>query len=277
VRTQRGFVLLFVLWVLALLALIAASFVLTSHSAILAARHRADEIRAKALDDAGINRAIFALLDPTESSRWRQDGTPRQFVFGGAVIWVSLSAENGKIDLNAAPGPVLEGLFIHTGAAPALCESLARQILDRRAARAISTGVEPAGALGRTGDPAFTMISQLGGLDGMTPALYARLKPLVTVYSGLPTIDPNTAPADVLLSLPGGDAREIARFLAARAQAQENAAAPASIAGFLRAAPGGALTIRAETSTPNGGDISRSETILLKPSGSPPLIVLDAE
>jgi general secretion pathway protein K len=39
----------------------------------------------------------------------------------------------------------------------------------------------------------------------MTPALFAQVKPALTVYSGRQFIDPQVAPREALLALPGMD------------------------------------------------------------------------
>ena len=50
----------------------------------------------------------------------------------------------------------------------------------------------------------------------MTPRLYARVAPLLTVHSVMAVIDPIEADARVLAAVPGIDQAELARFLKVR-------------------------------------------------------------
>lgn len=61
-RRQRGLALVVVLWVLVLLALIAASFTYTTRTEVNLTRNLIEAARAEALADAGVNRAILGLL-----------------------------------------------------------------------------------------------------------------------------------------------------------------------------------------------------------------------
>ena len=61
---SRGLALVTVLWVLVLLSLVAASFTYTARTEINLTRNLIDNAEAEALADAGIYRAIFALLSP---------------------------------------------------------------------------------------------------------------------------------------------------------------------------------------------------------------------
>ncbi len=59
---RRGLALVTVLWVLMLLALIAASFTKTTRLEINLTRNLIENAKAEALADAGVYRAIYAVL-----------------------------------------------------------------------------------------------------------------------------------------------------------------------------------------------------------------------
>ncbi len=59
---QRGLALVVVLWVLVLLSLIAASFTRTTRTEVNLASNLIDNAKAEALADAGVYRAIYAVL-----------------------------------------------------------------------------------------------------------------------------------------------------------------------------------------------------------------------
>ncbi len=65
-RGQRGLALVTVLWVLMLLALIAASFTRTTRTEINLTRNLIEAAEAEALADAGVYQAIYALLHPSK-------------------------------------------------------------------------------------------------------------------------------------------------------------------------------------------------------------------
>ena len=259
--------LLIVLWMLLLMSLLAAAFVSTSRSDLAIARNDVESARARALADAGVTRAAVALGERDPQFRWRVDGTPYRWEFGGGAITVSITSEGGKIDINAAPIEVLASLFRFAGAGDAAAD-LAQAVFDRRAA---APAAQPAADERATIDPnqrGFATIDDLGGVPGMTAPLLHALLPLVTVQSRVPTVDPTVAPRAVMLALPGADAAEIDAFLAARArQAQGNAAPappPASIAQYLTPVAVSAVTIRAAATTDTGAVFVREALVLMR-------------
>ncbi len=63
-RRARGLALVTVLWVLMLLALIAASFTRTTPTEVNLTRNLIENAEAEALADAGVYRAVLGLLTP---------------------------------------------------------------------------------------------------------------------------------------------------------------------------------------------------------------------
>ncbi len=69
----------------------------------------------------------------------------------------------------------------------------------------------------RAANRPFTDVSELLLVRGVTPEVYARLRPFVTVLPGETAININTAPAELLMSLaPGIDRRMADLMIAAR-------------------------------------------------------------
>jgi general secretion pathway protein K len=274
--SERGAALLIVLWMLLLMGLLAAAFVSTTRSDLAAARNAVESARARALADAGITRAAIALSEADPNFRWRVDGTPYRWAFGGGTVTVAMVGEGGKIDLNAAPPAVIESLFRYAGAGDAAID-LAQAVVDRR--------LPPTGTQASTDDqatidpnePGFAAIDDLGGVPGMTaPVLHAVL-PLVTVLSQASTVDANAAPRDVLLALPGADPAEIDAFLDARAQQAQGsgvpAAPPASIAQYLGPVAVSAVTIRAAAATDTGAVFVREALVVMRDAQGAPFVV----
>jgi general secretion pathway protein K len=273
---ERGVALLIVLWMLLLLSLLAAAFVSTSRSDLAIARNDVESARARALADAGIARAAVALSESDPHFRWRVDGTPYRWQFGGGAITVSITGEGGKIDINAAPLEVLASLFRSAGAGDDAAR-LAQSVLDGREARLAAQPAADERAMIDPNQPAFATIDDLGGLPGMTAPLLHALLPLVTVQSRVPTVDPNVAPREVLLALPGADADEIDVFLDARAQQAQGNAVPApppsSIARYLSPVAISAVTIRAAATTDTGAVFVREALVVMRDAQGSPFVV----
>ncbi len=142
---RRGLALVTVLWLLMLLALIAASFMRTTRTEINLTRNLIESAKAEALADAEVYRAIYAVLSNEEAPRfdkeldelltqrpefqdmlrvqadesdprggWRRDGTIYFWPFQDTAVWISIQDEGGKIDLNTAPDALLRGLFLRS-------------------------------------------------------------------------------------------------------------------------------------------------------------------
>lgn len=250
---------------LALLALVAASFTLTSHTDIEVARNQANATEARALADSGVVRAIVGLGDPDPTKRWIADGRAYRWHFGDGDVAISMIDESGKINLNAAPRDVLESLFRYTGAGDALSGDLVDAVLDRRARIGQPVNTQP-----------FIAPEDVQTLPGMTATLYYRLAPLVTVYGQSGGVNPMVASRDVLRALPDADPAEIDAFLAARAAAGAPGAVtptpPMSVSRYLAASSNGIVMIRAEATTTTGASFVREATIALRSNVSAPFI-----
>ena len=81
-RRQRGIVLVIVLWVLALLGIVAASFQRDTRVETRVTRNLVENAKAEALADAGVQRAMLGLLDPDDTKAWLANGTPYQLSLG---------------------------------------------------------------------------------------------------------------------------------------------------------------------------------------------------
>jgi general secretion pathway protein K len=257
-RSQRGFALLLVIWVLAILAVLAAGFAAGTRSETRVARNLLDAAQARALAEAGVALATGALIDNDPTSDWRTDGTPRDMSFDEGVVRIRIEDEGGKIDLNAGPPALLSGLCTELGIDGDICAGLVYGVVSRRLAAAPPPAPVFRG-LRNTGQPiglgvspvqdrlaaAFGSVEELRQLPAIDQATFDRLKPFVTVYSSSPRVDPAVAPREVLLAVPGINPREVERLLIARQaprQAPGPGASPASAGAPPRAASRAAPT-----------------------------------
>ncbi|HYD52897.1 MAG TPA: hypothetical protein VEA99_09730 [Gemmatimonadaceae bacterium] len=190
---------------------LAAANVLEAATARAAAEAGLETVRARLtvrLTDLG------ALGDPWRESATRIDTV----VIGEARARVTLSDLGSRLHLNRATPAELQRLFAASSLDAAEADRLAQRIADWRDADAFPrpNGAERDAYLRAAApvlprDAEFRDVDELRDVLGMTPALLARLRPLLTV-EGTGRVNVNAAPRAVLLAVPGmtAEAAEVA-------------------------------------------------------------------
>jgi general secretion pathway protein K len=212
-----------VIWGVALLAIIAVSILWTGNTSAHLARNDFASARIDALAEAAVSRAALAILATRPEARWRVDGAPYDFSFDGAAVRLAIQDELGRIDLNRADGPVIAALLRSAGLDGEAAANLTDKILDWRDASPLKRlngakerDYREAGQNYRPRNGPFQSLDELKLVMGMTPELFGRIAPALTIWSGRPFVDPNVAPREVLRALPGMDDNKVAALLAAR-------------------------------------------------------------
>lgn len=261
-RAMRGAALLLVLWLIVLLTALVGGFALVARTEQLQGRTLVRGLVAAGAARAGLEYALtrVALDDPRR--QWRPDGRPYPWRFGDAEVEVTIVDETGKVDLNHADAGLLAALLVATGVEQAQAGRLAAAIVDWRDPDPLTQpaggGEDPdyasAGLPYGAKDAEFESIAELEQVLGMTPELYARLEPHVTVYGGRPRPEPAFASAEVLTAL-GMDGE---RMIEQRRRWDPGAGAPpAGIAGdLLNGNSSGTYSIRSRARLADG---SRTE------------------
>lgn len=257
-RREAGFALLLVLWSLALLALVGTHVTATGRAEALLAANLRVAAMAEAAADGAVHLAVFRLLDPSAQG-WRPDGLMRDgpvrevALPGGATALLRIGSEQGKLNPNLAPAPLLAALLGQLGAEPRAAAGLAAAILDWRSAgmRPRPNGAkEPQyRAAGRAWAPPgrpFESLEELGLVLGMTPALLARLTPFLSLHQGGDP-DPRLAHPVLLQAMRDAEGGEEA------------------LAAELDATP--VVTIAATAVLPGGARFTRLATVRLGPDG----------
>ncbi len=239
---QQGVALVIVIWTMALLALLMVGFLSNVRSQLSIARNDYEQAQARALAEAGISLAILGALEPDPDARWRLDGTVQTLAFAGGIIRASVQNEAGKIDLNRAPEPLLAGLFRTVGVAKA-------QSTEAWAAAGAATSAEP-----------FLAVEELRSVPGMSPEIFDRVAPFVTVHSRQAMIDPLSAPIEVLRSIPGVTQAAIDAFVESRSR-PEAVPALTGAASFLASSYAQAVMVRSEGTTAAGTTAVREGVI----------------
>ncbi len=209
---DAGFALVSVLWTLTILSLLAALMLSASRSSSRTERGLWQQDEMDAAFQAAIARAVLGILDNRPDHRWPIDGRPVEFVFDDFKMQISVQDESGKIDINAAPVELLTGLLQSTGLSNGQAQNIANDIIDWRENDELhhlhntdfdTTAVKPGLYSPRHG--AFQSVAELQVVPGITPTIFAKIKPGLTVYSHRPAFDASTAPLATLLALPGMD------------------------------------------------------------------------
>jgi general secretion pathway protein K len=216
-KDERGIALVMVIWVLALLSLMAASFLAEARVEVRRTANLRERAVAEALAEAGVHLALARIVAEhggTYPQSWTES-------LASGTVTITLADERGKIDLNEAEPALLEGLFESQGLPARAAKALAAAVADfrdtdRAAALEGAEDGDYAAGSGGAKDFRFETPDELLQVKGMTQALYERLAPLVTVHSTLPAIDPLLAPDAVLRAVPNIDRTELNKFLTTR-------------------------------------------------------------
>jgi len=204
----RGAALVLVLWLVALLTTTIAAFALTARVEHLQGRTLGDMAAGQELAHAGVDYALSRMRGTATQPAWRADGRPYNWQFDGHRIELRIVDETGKVDLNQADRPLLEGLLRALGTEQVRAQQVAGAILDWRDADDLkqpSGGAESAD-YAAAGYPygaknaRFDSMGELQRLLGMDAALYAQLVPNITVF-GAARPNPRFAPAPVLTAM----------------------------------------------------------------------------
>lgn len=207
---MRGAALLLVLWLIVLLTALIGAFALTARTENLQGRVLSQGVVAEQAARAGLEYALIRINDQDPRRQWLPDGRDYGWRFGDARLRLKIVDESGKIDLNMADAVLLARLWQALGVEQDQAARLASAIIDWRDGDVLSQaqgGAEdpqyaeaelPYGAK----DAPFESVAELQQVLGMTPELYAKAEPYVTIYGGgAERPDPRYADGVVLQAL----------------------------------------------------------------------------
>jgi general secretion pathway protein K len=273
-RTE-GIALVVVLWFLLILSIIAAGFVATTQTDTRIARNYVENARVRAMADAAVHLAIYNLVSPSPVAH-PVDGTIRSFDLAGGRAFVAVQNERGKVDLNTAPTELLRGLFLSVGVASEESDALVAAVEDwrdtddlRRLNGAESDDYRTAGARAGAKNHPFEMIEELQQVKGVTPDLYRRVAPALTVYSRSSRVDVSVAPPEALRATARLTEEDIERVLSERAEDEEERSEGTSVQSRQSR---GVFMIRALAETPRGAAFVREAVVLLTANRDVPFL-----
>lgn len=186
---QRGFALLIVLWTVAFLALLGTQIVAAGRSDTQLADNLRQEAVLEAAAAGAIEDVTFLILG-AKDPKFQAYGVMSQVRIGETRVLVRVENEADRINLNTASAPLLRSLIIEAGGAPGLADRLAAAISAWRAsaasARSRGTTAADYRAAGRDYGPPgspFESVGELADVLGMSPDLFARMAPHLTVLT----------------------------------------------------------------------------------------------
>lgn len=226
---QKGLALVLVLWVLSLLTIMAGSFALGMRRETSVIEGIKNNARAMAVAESGIAMAEMMLLNPKQNERWRADGSIYEISSEDAKVRVRLLSETGKIDINNADQPLLQGLMTYAPVDEEQQTRLVSTILDWRdkddlvhIGGAEKKEYRDAGLNYQPRNGPFQTIEELQLVLGMDDSVFMWIEPLVTVYSGQQQVTVQQATKEVLQVLPGLDKDLVDSYIAARLESAIN-------------------------------------------------------
>lgn len=187
-RRSQGIALLLVIGLLALLTLMMSGLVGAVRQELRLGQWQREHTRAVWAAEAGLALAVRGLREPVPARRWIADGRAQALEFDGAVLRIRVRSERGKLDLNVASAADFARVALGLGATAAQSRQLAAALSGER------------------GDdrPPLRALEEMRDWPGMTGALYVRMLPEITLWSGLARPDPAFAsePLRQALGLP---------------------------------------------------------------------------
>lgn len=212
---QSGLVLVIVLWIVALLAVMAGAFAYSMQTETRLAASAVERAQARAVAEAGVIYALVWQQDLESRQQWSPNGDERDWSFAGATLRIRMADASGLINLNTADPELLKALLAAADLDRRDQDRLAMAILEQRNPTALP---RPGARSHPGGQPArFMSIEEVQQTPGMAPAIYARIAGLVTVFSDHQGVNPVLAPIPVLRAL-GMDERAAADYVETRAR-----------------------------------------------------------
>jgi general secretion pathway protein K len=313
IRTSArdGFIIVAVLWILAALAALAAVYSIYIRNSAWAVSLMDDELQAEALVSASLELTAYQLAVPKDAQRSTDSQRPPnaqrpqdpqrpqdaqrttdpqrptrgqfRFRLGRANVMVNYISEAARIDLNAAPKALIAGLFAALGAPGDDADRYADRVIGWRETPKRRDQADEAALYRSSGLPylprgaPFAHVNELWLVQGLPPALVARVLPFVTVFSGRPDINVFDAPPELIGALPGMTPLRAASFLKDRETAPRDKDSLARLLGpeHPGATADGSDAIRVKVSIAfQNGWRTGSEAVILLAGGDEPYQVM---
>ena len=237
--SERGFVIVAVLWILAALSALATIFSVYLSNSAQALAVTDTGLQTEALVSASLELTTYQLLLAGDKARPAQGSF--HFRLDNAEVLVAFMSEAGRVDLNFASKEMLANLFAVLGADQKVGSEAADRIVGWRtrpkdnAANDEEALYRAAGLVYSPRQSFFTHVNELSLVLGVPPELVDRALPFVTVFGGSPNVDVLIAPPEVIAALPGMTPAALNDFLNQRPVLSRDQSAIAAALGPAQA------------------------------------------
>ena len=279
--SERGFVIIAVLWILVALSALATIFsVYLSNSALTLAATDA-VLQREALVSAGLELTTYQLVLAGDKARPAQGSF--RFRLNNVEVLVTFKSEAARVDLNFASKELLANLFEVLGAEQKIAGDTAARIVGWRTPPKSNAANDEAALYTASGlaypprQSSFAHVNELSLVLGMPAGLMDRALPFVTVFNGSANVDVLIAPSEVIAALPGMTPLALNDFLNQRASLPRDKAAIAAALGPAQgsAAVANSKSYRVVTALRfNDGRQTSSEVVISLGDGKQPYQVL---
>lgn len=182
--TESGLALVIVLWLVLILGLIAGHALDVGRNDLRQAASLLDDSTATLLARGAVDVAVAHLGVSRNQPAIKPDGSLFGWKEHNHLIFVRVTPESGRVDLNNAAEDLISHLIRTVGGSATESQSVTHAVSELRN----SGGLDPdnfASARNRGRNvPYFRNVSQLLSVPGMEPELYTKISPYVTVLSG---------------------------------------------------------------------------------------------
>ncbi len=295
-QSQRGGILLLVLWLTAALSFVALALALSVRTELAATQYRLEAEQGRFLARGALEQAIYALKfpglrDAKNKPLYEPGQRHMDFSYTTGTARVTVMSESGKLNVNTTPVERLQLLLEVAGADESAAKEIAEAIADWRTPAASSVdssldlfyaGLTPPY---RAAHRPFERLEELLLVKGITPELFygwmerdgsgrlirrGGLNRLLTTYGNYGQVNVNYAPYEVLRSVPGMDAEQARALVAGRREKPYRSMAELPLSLPLEALPYLALFESSDlytltvTGRPQGGAARASASAILR-------------
>ena len=187
--SDQGYAIVAAVAALAVFATLAYAVLAADRGALDDLRAQYAQARLDAAAEAGLAKAIEGLASADPQRRWPIDGRLSKLVFEGTQLTIRIEDERGKVPMTDLTDEQVRRLFFGAGARGAQLDTLTDSFLDwvdedddRRPHGAEAPDYLAQGVHPRNGAP--LTIEELARLNGMTPEIFERIRPVLTTHFG---------------------------------------------------------------------------------------------
>lgn len=211
-KSQRGMALVIVLWLVAVMTVIASGHSRNAHNEMQLAMNQIETAQARSVAQAAFSLTVLDMLSTANSDKLPRLGTPFARRLNDRDVVITVRPTAALLDLNSASESLLRALIIAAGTTDDIAASIAAAIVDWRDGDSLVhlNGAEDdeyavAGREWSARDDNFVSVDELRYVLGMTETLYRKIAPCITVHSEQRTIDLESAPELLLRAVTGAE------------------------------------------------------------------------